>query len=67
MTAEQKLTKISNMLDHPGAFHWTGTQMAKAIRKVINDDSPIEFLLSEQDQPIDYELVHDAVFEDGAS
>jgi len=40
--------------------------MAKAIRKVINDDSPIEFLLSEQDQPIDYELVHDAVFEDGA-
>lgn len=64
MTDAQKLTKIRDMCRHPGAFHWTGLQMATAIINVINDEQPIDYVLSETDEPIKYELAHDAVFVD---
>jgi hypothetical protein len=64
MTDAQKLTKIRDMCNHPGAFHWTGVQMANAIVNIINDNKPIDYELSEIDEPIHYELAHDAVFVD---
>lgn len=38
--------------------------MAAAIIKIINDNKPIDYTLSEIDEPIHYELAHDAVFVD---
>jgi hypothetical protein len=38
--------------------------MVTAIMDVLNDDTPIDYLLSDQDEPIHYELAHDAVFVD---
>lgn len=64
LSPEDKLARIGDMCRHPGAFHWTGRQMANAIRKVIDDELPICFELSELDHPIPYELVHDAVSEE---
>lgn len=64
MTPEQKLTKIRDICNHPGAFHWSGNQMANAIRNVIDDSEPIPYALSDLDHPIPYELAHDAVYEE---
>jgi hypothetical protein len=38
--------------------------MANAIINIINDNDPIDYLLSDNDEPIRYELAHDAVFID---
>lgn len=62
LTDKQKLQKISEICNHPGAFHWQGRDMARVITSVINDDKPIPYLLSEADEPIHYELTHDAVY-----
>ena len=67
MTADEKLAMIADMCSHPGAFHWSGRQMADAIRKIINEDEPISYTLSDLDHPIPYsivEFVHDAVSEE---
>ena len=64
MTDAQKLMKIRNMCDHPGAFHWTGAEMANAIKNVLDDNQPIDYSLTDNDEPIRYELAHDAVFID---
>lgn len=64
MNANEKLDMIRDMCSHPGAFHWSGRQMADAIRKVINEDEPIAYALSDLDHPVPYELVHDAVSEE---
>ena len=64
MTDAQKLVKIRDMCNHPGSFHWTGFQMAAAIIKIINDNQPIDYTLSDIDEPLHYELAHDAVFID---
>jgi len=64
MTDAQKLMKIRNMCDHPSAVHSTGAEMANAIKNVLNDNTPIEYSLSDKDEPIRYELSHDAVFVD---
>ena len=64
LTADQKLAQIGDMCRHPGAFHWTGLQMASAILRLIRDNEPIPYDLSECDKPIPYELAHDAVYEE---
>lgn len=64
MNAEQKLVMIGDLCRHPGAFHWSGRQMADAIRRILARDEPIGFDLSDLDRPIPYELVHDAVSEE---
>lgn len=64
VTDAQKLQKIRSMCYHPGAFHWTGQQMANAITRVIDEDKPIDYVLSEEDEPVPYYLAHDAVFVD---
>lgn len=67
MTDTEKLTMIRNICDHPGSFHWTGAEMAKAIKNVLQDDRPIDYWLSDADEPIGYELIdliHDAVAEE---
>lgn len=38
--------------------------MASAILRLIRDDEPIPYDLSECDKPIPYELAHDAVYEE---
>lgn len=60
----EKLTKIGDICRHPGAFHWTGRQMANAISRVIDGEEPIPYLLPDDDMPIPYELAHDAVYEE---
>lgn len=62
MNDAQKLQKIRNICDHPVAYHRTGQEMANTIRKVLNDDRPIDYELTDADEPIRYELAHDAVF-----
>lgn len=64
LTDTEKLTMIRNLCDHPGAFHWSGRDMAKAIRNVLDDNQPIDYRLSDVDEPIRYELIHDAVAEE---
>lgn len=64
MTDAQKLSKIRAMCYHPGAFHWTGQQMANAIMRVLDENAPIDYELSEDDEPVPYYLAHDAVFVD---
>lgn len=64
MNADQKLAKIRDICRHPGAFHWTGQQMAKTILNVMDSDEPIPYSLSDLDHPIPYELSHDAVYEE---
>lgn len=69
MNADDKLTMIGDICRHPGAFHWSGRQMAKAIERVIREEEPIPYSLSDLDKPINYELVqtvHDAVYEEVA-
>lgn len=63
MTTEEKLRLIRDMCDHPGSYHWKGRDLARVIRRVIDTDEPIPFTLSDIDQPIQFELVHDAVYE----
>lgn len=64
MTDKEKLTMIRNICDHPGAFHWSGIDMAHAIKNVLDGSRPIEYKLSNIDEPIPYELIHDAVAEE---
>lgn len=67
--AFDKLDKIKAMCGHPSYVTGSGERLAAAIRKVINDEidtAPILYALSEVDEPIHYELVHDAVYEDEA-
>jgi hypothetical protein len=63
VTAEQKLLKIQAMCGHPSYLGGTGHKLAQAIKNVIDDDAPILYSLSDIDEPVHYELVHDAVFE----
>lgn len=63
MNVNDKLEMIRDICRHPGSFHWTGRQMAKAISNVIEDEEPIAFILSDIDRPIPFEVVHDAVYE----
>ncbi len=67
MTADQKLAKIKAMCGHPSYVTGTGHKLAHAIKTVIDDESPILYSLSDIDEPVHYELVHDAVFEDEAA
>jgi hypothetical protein len=64
MTDAQKLSKIRAICRHPSSQESTGVAMVTAIMDVLNDDTPIDYLLSDQDEPIHYELAHDAVFVD---
>lgn len=64
MTDAQKIAMIRDICNHPGSFHWTGLDVANAIKRVIDDEKPIDFTLSQIDMPIPYELVHDAVAEE---
>lgn len=64
MTADEKLRMIREICKHPGAFHWSGREMANTISRVIDENAPIPFTLSEIDEPIHYELAHDAVAEE---
>lgn len=64
MTDAEKLAAIADICRHPGAFHWSGQQMASVITKVIDGEQPIPYALSTLDEPIPYELSHDAVWED---
>lgn len=65
LSNDQKLSKIRDICNHPGSFHWSGKQMATAIRNVIDDDAePIPYTLSDLDHPIPYEIVHDAVYDE---
>lgn len=63
MTTDEKLRMIRDICNHPGAFHWSGQEMARTITKVL-DDQPIPYRLSDLDEPIHYELAHDAVAEE---
>lgn len=63
MTDQEKLRQIASICAHPGVFHWSGSDVARAVRRVI-DESPIPFVLSEIDEPVHYEMVHDAVYEE---
>ncbi len=65
MTDAEKIATISEMCSHPGLFGWSGKDLARSIRRVLDGHEPVPYLLSESDAPIDYELVHDAVYEDG--
>lgn len=38
--------------------------MAEAIMRVLDDNAPIDYQLSEDDEPVPYYLAHDAVFVD---
>lgn len=64
MTADQKLQMIRDMCRHPGVFGWTGSDMARAINRILDDSEPIPYSLSDLDRPIPYELAHDAVYEE---
>lgn len=67
LTDTEKLDKIKAFCSHPGAFHWTGRDMARVIQRIIDDvapdcESPIYLVPSRDDEPIDYQLVHDEVY-----
>ena len=64
MSDADKLNKIADLCRHPGSYHWTGRQMGDLITRIINDDAPIPYSLSDLDHPIPYELAHDAVYEE---
>ena len=67
MTAEEKLRMIRDMCDHPVSFNRSGMELARAIKKVLDDNRPIDYWLSDADEPIGYELIdliHDAVAEE---
>ena len=64
LNAEQKLALIADMCQHPGAYHWPDMKLAQAISRVVSDEPPIPYRLSEMDEPINYELAHDAVYEE---
>ena len=64
MTDADRIAMIRNICHHPGSFHWSGRQMADAIMKVLDQDKPIPYALSDLDHPVPYELAHDAVFEE---
>lgn len=59
-----KLQKIKDVLTHPGAYHWSKGELVRFINRVIDEDSPIPATLSVVAEPVDYGLIHDAVFED---
>jgi len=54
MSDAEKLSMIRAMCQHPGSFHWTGQDMARAITRII--DQPIPYRLSVVDEPIPYTL-----------
>lgn len=64
MTDAQKLAKIRAICRHPSSYESTGLAMVTAIMDVLNDNQPIDYALSDRDEPIHYELAHDAVFVD---
>ena len=64
MTDAQKLAKISSICNHPGLFGWSGADVARVIRKVLAGEFVIFALTEDEDEPIHYELVHDAVYEE---
>lgn len=64
MNADTKIAMIHDMCRHPGAHHWKHEDLARAILRIIDNDEPISFSLSDLDHPIPYELVHDAVAEE---
>ena len=62
MTADEKLALIKSLCRHPGLFDWSGQEIAAKVLSVIDsEDTPILYRLSDEDQPIPYELVADAV------
>lgn len=63
MNAEEKLKMIRDVCRHPGSFHWSGREMADLIAGIVDDADPIPYRLSDADEPIRYELIHDAIYE----
>jgi hypothetical protein len=35
----EKLARIRAVIDHPGTFHWAGHDVARAIRRILEEDS----------------------------
>lgn len=63
LNADQaKLQKIGDVCRHPGAYHWSGRKLADVIVKIIEEDVPIPYRLSDIDKPIDYAATHDATW-----
>jgi hypothetical protein len=67
VTDAEKLSKISAVCSHPALFGWSGADLARVIRRVLDGQEPVIYTADELNEPIHYELVHDAVYEDGLS